>query len=394
MTGGENIRIAIFGGSFNPPHVGHKLAAQAAVNALSADRLLIIPAYKPPHKEQAEDSPSSDARLHMTELTFKNVEKAQISDVELRRCGVSYTVDTLEQLKSENPDDEFILLMGTDMLLFFEQWRDYRRLASLAELAVFPRREPDDEAIAAQCAHLKQTIGADVTVIDFHPVDISSSALRELLKQRKGTEFFDNCVYEEIIKNRYYHAQPSFRWLRTKAYSYLDEKRVPHVAGCEREAIRLAERWGGNPQLAAEAAILHDITKKIKGAEQLKMCRDYGIITDTDEEKNFKLLHSKTGAEFSREKFGVSDEVYNAILWHTTGREDMSLLEKILYMADYIEPTRDFEGVEKLRSLAYEDLDRALILGLKMSMNELTVKGIHPHINSIKAQKWLEEHLK
>lgn len=354
---------------------------------------MVIPACIPPHKEQPQNTPEDSARLRMTRLAFADEDRAEVSDIELSRKGISYTVDTLCQLKSENPNDELVLLMGTDMLLYFEQWRDYARIAKMARLAVFPRSDSDADAIERQSVHLSKTLGADISLIKLEATEISSSQLRELLPQRRGCEYFADGVYEEIIKHRYYDAQPDLDWLRGKAYTFLDDKRKPHVAGCQQEAIRLAERWDGNTQMAAEAAILHDITKKLKAPEQLAMCREYGILSAGDELSNYKLLHAKTGAAFSKDKFGISQQVYNAILWHTTAKENMSLLEKIIYMADYIEPTRNFQGVEKLRRLAYENLDRALILGLKMSMNELMIRGIRPHINSIKALSYLERHV-
>ena len=118
------------------------------------------------------------------------------------------------------------------------------------------------------------------------------------------------------------------------------------------------------------------------------MAEKYGIVFDALERENVKLTHAITGAALSRDLFGVTDRVYGAIRWHTTGRPDMTLLEKIIYLADYIEPTRDFEGVEPLRSLAYEDIDAAMALGLRMSLDELAANGIVPHSDSIEALRW------
>ena len=106
------------------------------------------------------------------------------------------------------------------------------------------------------------------------------------------------------------------------------------------------------------------------------------------ETENEKLLHAKTGAALAREMFGISDRVYEAIRWHTTGKPDMNLLEKIVYMADYIEPNRDFEGVEKLRELSYENLDEALTLGLEMSLEDIRSYGIEPFRDTVEAYEW------
>ena len=118
------------------------------------------------------------------------------------------------------------------------------------------------------------------------------------------------------------------------------------------------------------------------------MCGEYGIILDSAMLESPQILHAVTGAEMARRSFGVSEEVCSAIRWHTTGKPDMSLLEKIIYLADYIEPTRDFEGVEKLRRLCYEDIDEAMILGLEMGLEELRRLNIEPHPDSVEALDW------
>ena len=133
---------------------------------------------------------------------------------------------------------------------------------------------------------------------------------------------------------------------------------------------------------------MHDITKKLSMDEQLILAEKYGIVFDKFERENIKLTHAITGAALSKELFGVPERIYSAIRWHTTGRADMTLLEKIIYIADYIEPTRDFEGVERLRQLAYEDIDSAMALGLRMSLEELRQSGIEPHGATVSALAW------
>ena len=194
--------------------------------------------------------------------------------------------------------------------------------------------------------------GARVRIIDAAPLPMSSSEMRDMLVARRGADVLDGEVYARIIRLRDYGAKPQLDWLRERAYAYLKPKRIPHVAGCEQEASKLALRWGEDPGDAAEAGILHDITKKLSMDEQLILAEKYGIVFDKFERENIKLTHAITGAALSKELFGVPERIYSAIRWHTTGRADMTLLEKIIYIADYIEPTRDFEGVERLRELA------------------------------------------
>ena len=176
--------------------------------------------------------------------------------------------------------------------------------------------------------------------------------------------------------------------MRGDILSRLHGYRYEHSLGVERCAIALAKKYGGDPALAGAAGILHDITKHLSPQEQLNLCEKYGIIPCTVEKSEPKMLHGKTAAAIARREYHMPDEVCDAIACHTTGRAKMTILDKILYLADYIEPTRDFDGVEPLRKLAYEDIDAAMALGLKMSLEELGAAGIVPHSDSVEALRW------
>ena len=226
-------------------------------------------------------------------------------------------------------------------------------------------------------------------------VDVSSTELRERLARGGGEHELAPAVYGYILRQGLYGTQAdlehlSLQKLRPVALSYLKYKRIPHVLGTEQEAIRLAERYGADVHKARVAALLHDCTKKLDMEEQLALCRQYQIPLDDLERKALKLLHAKTGAAIARDVFGVDDEIYSAIFWHTTGKADMTLLEKIIYLADYIEPSRDFPGVEKLRKACYEDLDAGLLLGLEMSVEEMESMGNPVHVKTLEARDYLK----
>ena len=382
------MRIAVYGGSFNPPHPAHVRAARLAYAALAPDKLLVIPAADPPHKALAAGSPTPEERFELTKLAFRDFPEAEISDMELRWGGESYTSDTVEELAREYPGAELWLVIGTDMLTSFERWHEFRSILAGAALAVLPRNEGELPEIERCAARFEALYGARVRIIDAAPLPMSSSEMRDMLVARRGADVLDGEVYARIIRLRDYGAKPQLDWLRERAYAYLKPKRIPHVAGCEQEASKLALRWGEDPGDAAEAGILHDITKKLSMDEQLILAEKYGIVFDKFERENIKLTHAITGAALSKELFGVPERIYSAIRWHTTGRADMTLLEKIIYIADYIEPTRDFEGVERLRQLAYEDIDSAMALGLRMSLEELRQSGIEPHGATVSALAW------
>ena len=143
---------------------------------------------------------------------------------------------------------------------------------------------------------------------------------------------------------------------------YVSEKRFSHTLGVEKEAYNLGLIF--MPEKAEKlrlTGLLHDITKDFKTENQLELCKEYGICVDLDNLVP-KLLHSKTGCELARRTFGdevVDDEVYNGILYHTTGRENMTLFESLIYLADYIEETRTFEDCIKLRNYFYDNIKLA-----------------------------------
>ncbi len=382
--------IAVFGGSFNPPHKGHLAAALAASRQLKPDAFLVIPDFQPPHKQLAEGSPEPEERLALCRLAFAAVPNCTVSDLELRRGGKSYTADTLRHLRAAEPEAELILLMGADMYCSLHTWYDAEYILRSVRIAVFQRAAGEMPAIEAQRDALAARYGTETELIRSQPMPASSTELRAALQNREGVAKLSPEVYAEIIRRRLYGAKVNFPWLRERSYAMLRPRRVAHVQGCEAEAVRLARRWGADEERAAEAAILHDCTKKELLPEQLRLCAKYGIIPDELERENGKLLHAKTGAAVAKFEFGSDEQVVEAIRWHTTGRPNMTTLEKVLYMADYMEPTRDFPGVEELRRLAYEDLDRAMVRGFEMSLADLTARGEEPHKNTVAALQWYQ----
>lgn len=397
------MKIGIFGGTFNPPHLGHLAAARTAVDALGLDKLLIVPAAIPPHKALPEGTPAPEHRLAMAAkladaLLLPGV--AEVSDLELNRAGKSYTSDTLAQLKEEYPDAELWLLMGTDMFLTLHLWHEPDKILELAGVCAFGRTEQDgEEVFAPQREHLQKAFpGAKITTITLPGlVDISSTRLRELLATGQGAEYLHPSIYGYILRKGLYGTHADIKHLalpelRACSDSMVLQKRVRHIRGTEEEAARLARRWGADETLARRAGILHDCTKYLTGEEHIAICEKYGVPLDDLERTAPKLLHSKTGACIARHVFGEPDEVYEAIFWHTTAKADMTTLEKILYVADYMEPNRDFDGVERLRELAYSDLDRALLLGVETTVQEMRDRKLPVHKNTVQAEAWLRDH--
>ena len=382
------MKIGIYGGSFNPPHLGHLAAAKAAMAALELDRLVFIPAGVPPHKDLAPGSPDRAQRLEMTRIAADQLlmpASTEVWDTELHREGKSYTADTLEEAAARWPGDELWLLMGTDMFLTLHLWAEPEKILALAGVCAFGRTEADgEEMFAPQREFLSRKFHAKIATISIPGlVDISSTRLRELLAQGKGREFLPEAVYGYILREKLYGTRADMKGLsledlRCVSYSMVYAKRLAHIRGCEEEAARLARRWGADEEWMRRAAILHDCTKYFTEQQHLEICERYGIALSPLERATDKLLHAKSGAALAKYIFGF-DGIYDAIFYHTTARAGMSLEEKILYVADYMEPCRAFPEVGELRRLAYTDLDGAVGMGASLSVQEMVQRNKELH---------------
>ena len=250
-----------------------------------------------------------------------------------------------------------------------------------APLAVFCRGEKGEkETIKRQKAKL-EGMGGKVKLVDNQVVAISSTQMRRLLAFHCAGPFLPEGVGAYIAQQKLYNTAADWKQLPMEeleqvVVSLLNPNRVAHVLGCRDTAGKLAERWGADVTDALRAGILHDITKALDGPLQLTLCAEYGTILDDFGAQNPKTLHALTGSLVAERIFGENEAVVSAIRHHTTGKADMSLLEKIIYVADYMEPCRDFPGVEKLRKYAFSDLDAALKLGLEMTLENLVSRGL------------------
>jgi len=197
-------RIGIFGGSFNPPHKGHLLAVQEQRRVLRLDKVLLIPAGMPPHKQLAQDSPSGGMRLAMTKALVAGDSALAVSDIELNRKGNSYTADTLLSLHAQYPDDELFLLMGTDMFLSFHTWSRPEVICRLASICLALRQTPSKKEmqfIYAQSDFLRCNYGARVLQIQNDYVEMSSTTVRRMLRFDCAEAYLTSGVLKLIYDN-------------------------------------------------------------------------------------------------------------------------------------------------------------------------------------------------
>ena len=387
-------RIGVYCGTFDPPHIGHMGGAAQAISSLQLDKLLLVPGGIMPHKTLPSTSPTPQQRLEMVRIASLGVPGAEVCDVEVNSGEVCYTCDTLRQLKQQYPADELVLILGSDRFAVLHKWKEIQQILSLTSVGVLRRGEKGEGAAILRQMEVLEKMGARIYLCDNDVVDISSTNLRRMLAFDCAQPFLPAGVGSYIRENCLYGTDRDLRGLdmdrlEQTMIPLMNPNRVAHVLGCRDTAVELARRWGADETDAARAGLLHDITKALDGPLQLTLCREYGMLLDTFSQKNPKTLHALTGSLVAQRIFGENEAVVSAIRHHTTGCADMNTLQKIIYVADYMEPNRDFIGVEELRQLAFEDLDKALLLGLTMTLNMLKAQNREISPESSGAVAWL-----
>lgn len=196
-------KTGVFGGSFNPIHMGHIVVANNAVELLKLDRILIMPTYLPPHKSAVEYA-RLNARIEMCRLAANSIKGAEVSLIEALRKGVSYTSDTLLQLKKMYPNDELFLITGADMFLTMQEWHEPETVFSLAKICVLPRNNSDMQMLKKQ-AEMLSVIGAESIVLQVPEFNVSSTQIRNNIKNGESISGLVSAEVEEyIIKNGLY----------------------------------------------------------------------------------------------------------------------------------------------------------------------------------------------
>jgi nicotinate-nucleotide adenylyltransferase len=387
------VRIGIYGGTFNPPHVGHLRAAQYAIEALGLEKLLLIPSCIAPHKKLPQDTPTPRQRAQMVQIAAG--EKMEVSSIELDRGGTSFTYETVAKVAEQHPGAEIFLLMGSDMFLSFHSWKNPEKILEKVTVAVLYRGDRDERTNVEARKVEMDAAGYRVELVANPVTEISSTQIRRLLAFQAADEFLPSGVGDYIRRSDLYDGNADWKnlpmeQLEQVVISLVKPSRVAHILGCRDTAVALAKRWGVDETDAARAGLLHDITKALDGSLQLTLCRSYGRVLDDFSRRYPKTLHALTGSLVAQRIFGENEAVVSAIECHTTGKAAMNMLEKIIYVADYMEPNRDFPGVEELRRLAFSDMDAALRCGLHMTLEHLARQGAEVSPASHEALEYLK----
>lgn len=361
-------RIAVFGGSFHPIHNGHLALAAHAMQSLCLDRVLFVVDRIPPHKTLAQGA-TDRQRVDMLRLATQHEPRFSVETMELYREGKSYTVDTLRELHLRMPEAELYFLMGTDMLLSFSTWRSPEEISKLATLVCTIRKgQSGGEAEAAE--ELKERFGTNVILLS-EVSPLSSTEVRARIADALPITGLVPPEEEHYIYLNGCYMPECFAPMYERLQRELSTRRMEHTAYVMQTAIALAEQFGADRKRARLAALLHDCAKYLP-AEQLLTYAD-------TEPPILPVLHAFAGADYAHNVYGVEDEqVLHAIRLHTTGDANMSILDKVVYLADMIEPSRTYEGVEQIRQADTPDEMMRLALSRSLWYIKKQNGNVHP----------------
>jgi nicotinate-nucleotide adenylyltransferase len=377
------VRLAVLGGSFNPVHIGHLFLAGELLHGLGYDRVLLVPAYQSPFKLAANIGPSSRDRLDMLFASIAGDKGLSVEDCEIRREGISYTIDTLKDIiQRYQPEGKPGLVIGDDLAEDFPSWKDSAGILDIAELIIARRKGTEAKSLPFPYRQLENEI-----------MDISSGLVRERIRTGAAWEYLVPAGARIIIEDRslYTEAQGSpaamtgnsgisrdfLVRIEEETRRRLSPGRFLHSRNTALLARDLAERWGQDTSAAWLAGMGHDICKSMREEELLELARRDGMEISAFEKKKASLLHGRAAAVFLRERFGVErEDVLEAIRVHTAGEPGMGPLSRILFIADKTEVGREKIDPALRRLIREKSLEEAFAVVLEQTVSWLRTRHI------------------
>ena len=390
------MKLGILGGSFNPVHLGHLFLADKVFSELKLDRIVFIPAYLSPFKLSAEETESNaDDRIAMLSAAIAGDSRYAIDDCEIRREGVSYTIDTIEDIIARYlPSGKPSLVIGDDLAQDFPKWRDSEKILQVADIVIgrridssagysFPHTFIDGEKMEISSQMVRQKIGEGGCWSSLVP-----SAVRDIVMDRR-LYGYNGAVTEDSLHS-------VIMRIETEARETLGTARFLHSRNTALLAHDLCRRFGLDPMTGYLAGIAHDLGKQLDSKQLLKHVKsDEMPISDLEKEKP-NLLHGRAAAVLLREKFCIHNkDILEAVAVHTSGSENMGALAKIIYIADKTEVSRNIDPA--LRKICYEDnsnpdeLDNILFAVLRKTISKLQSRKLDLSEETLKLLKRMEE---
>lgn len=354
-------RLGLMGGTFDPIHNGHLRIAEEVREALGLSDVLFIPAGNPVFKR---DQHVTDAQVRLAQVRRAVADNPHfhVSSVEVDRGGDTYTVDTLRELRARYPEDvEFYFIVGSDAAESIGKWRGVAEIAELAHLVVAAGR-PD----TASADELRRVIMAaapfDLHIVQVSSLEISSSDIRQRIAEGKSVRYLVPAEAGVVPANPIFSREGAASALTKEFYKArkaelegrVSPKRFKHSLGVSKACVQLAESYGLDVKKARLAGLLHDWDKGLDDEGARERVRELGMEDEVSPfvvEQMPMVLHGNTAARaLARDFPEIPGDVLQAIDRHTTADEDMSPLDMALYIADAIEPGRQFGRIDELRA--------------------------------------------
>ncbi|MDR1216341.1 MAG: nicotinate (nicotinamide) nucleotide adenylyltransferase [Treponema sp.] len=341
------MKLAIFGGSFNPPHIGH-LTLASAVISLGYDRVILVPAFESPFKQGVTGVNPQD-RLDMLAASIPADTRLAVDDCEIRREGVSYTIDTLDDIaRRYYPDGKLGLVIGDDLAQDFPKWYKYEEILKKADVIIASRF----------LSSLNENTKLDLNnlqyphrTLDNVVIPISSAIIREKIAKNEAWKYFvpqgarviiEECgLYSQLpMPNSQLSSALIYR-MEDATRALVSPSRFLHSRNVALLSADLCVRFGLDYRRGYLAGIIHDICKSFSTQELINIVKRNGGKISEWEKKKPALLHAPAGAFFLKERFGIQEEdILEAVRVHTVGAKHMGQLAKIVFIADKIEVTR------------------------------------------------------
>ncbi len=356
------MRLGIFGGTFDPVHNEHVALAESAVKCLHLDKLLVMPAHVPPHKKNKILSSDED-RLEMCRLAFSFIPEVEVSDYEIRQGGTSYSYLTCRHFRTEC--DELFFLVGTDMLRDFPTWKNPEDILENATLAVCGRAEQSGWQEKEQ-EIFKGKFHKNFAVISYEGKAVSSTRTRVLLGAEEDVSAFIPTAVEKYVTEKKLYAVENAK----KALSEEKTSRKEHSIRVAFWMAEHAQKFKVDEKKAVVAGLFHDCAKNLSLSDE--RFKNFTVPDNVPE----PVMHQYMGAYLAETEYGIQDEdILNAIRYHTSGRANMSPLEKLTFVGDMVEEGRTYPGVEEIRQNAERDLDDGFLFAIKQTLDFLSIKG-------------------
>lgn len=355
--------LLFFGGTFDPPHVEHVNMLKHAVDELQPEKTIVMPTFIPPHKQTLYCA-DAKFRYEACKIAFEGISGVEVSDYEIKKEGKSYSYATLEYLKSEYPDYVILFLMGTDMMASFKTWKYPTEILKNC-IPVLCARDGENQTADETLSNFSKEFGVTPKAVNYEGSKVSSTEfkIRYMLGLSTSGLVTDD-VFEYIEDNGVYAADKYFAYVRQN----LKKERIEHTAGVVCYALKHSGYYDLDKRKVTLAALLHDVAKYKKIEELNGFSLPSGVPKP--------VIHQYAGEFIARNELGVTDEdILDAIKFHTSGKENMSDLGKLIFTADMLEDGRKFDGVDYLRKIADEDFEQGFIAALNKSYEFVVSSG-------------------